>query len=207
MNLPLSIHSAGRRRRGVRPGFTITEIMIAMGVFSLVVMGVVASQVFSMRLFNITSTRLAASDSARKVLNAVRYDILSSKMLYVGNGSSAGFTNIPGAGPRQGNALQIYPTTDTNLFILYYLDASTGALCRVTSSNTAVQVVAPYLTNQIAFDAEDFAGNILTNDQNNRVIRMVLDFYQWEAPVAQVGGGAGYEAYQLQTRTTRRAID
>ncbi len=205
MNLPPSLHSACRR--GARRGFTLTEIMMATAVLSMVVVGVLASQVFGMRLFNITSTRLAASDNARKVLNAVRYDILSGKILYVGNGNSAGFTNLLSNAPRQGNALQIYPTTDTNVFVRYYLDPSTGALCRATSGSATVQVLAPYLTNQIAFVAEDFAGNMLTNDVNNRVIRMNLDFYQWEFPVAQVGGGAFYDSYHLQTRVTRRAID
>jgi type II secretory pathway pseudopilin PulG len=207
MNLPPSLYSLCRRRGGARWGFTLVEIMTALGVFSLLVMGVLYSQLFGMRMFNLTSARLAASDNARKVLNAVRYDVLSGKMLYVGNGSSAGFTNIPGNGLRQGNALQIHPTTDTNVFILYYLDPSTGALSRMTNGGTTVQVLASSLTNQIAFIAEDFEGNILANDQNNRVIRVVLDFYQWQSPVAQVGGGAGYEAYQLQTRITRRAID
>ena len=77
----------------------------------------------------------------------------------------------------------------------------------MTSSNSQVQVLAPYLTNQIAFIAEDFAGNTLTNDQNNRVIRMELDFYQWEFPVARVGVGAYYDYYHLQTRMTRRTIE
>ena len=64
--------------------------MTAMGLFSLVVIGVVYSQLFGMRMFNITSTRLSASDSARKVLDRVREDVRSGKILYVGNGDSAG---------------------------------------------------------------------------------------------------------------------
>ena len=190
INEPAAPHpSASRARPATRSAFTLAEIMTAMGLFSLVVIGVVYSQLFGMRMFNITSTRLSASDSARKVLNRVRDDIRSGKILYVGNGDSADFTNITLNGLRQGNALQIYPTTDTNVFIRYYLDPASQSLKRTASGSGQVQVLAPYLTNQIAFFAEDFAGNTLTNDQNNRVIKMVLDFYQWEFPVAQVGGG------------------
>ena len=190
-----------------RAAFTLAEMMTAMGLYSLVVIGMVYSQLFGMRTFNVTSTRVAASDSARKVLNGVRDDIRSSKILYVGNGGRAGFTNIALNGLRQGNALQLYPTTGTNVFIRYYLDPASQSLMRTTSGTGQVQVLAPYLTNQIAFIAEDFAGHTLTNDQNNRVVRMVLDFYQWEFPVAQVGAGAYYDSYRLQTRITRRTIE
>jgi hypothetical protein len=36
---------------------------------------------------------------------------------------------------------------------------------------------------------------------------MMLDFYQWEFPVAQAGAGAFYDYYHLQTRMTRRTIE
>jgi hypothetical protein len=207
MKLPLPIRPAAPRSLTSRAAFTLAEIMTAMGLFSLVVIGVVSSQLFGMRMFNVTSTRVAASENARKVLNSVRDDIRSGKILYVGNGSSAGFTNIARNGLRQGNALQIHPTTDTNVFIRYYLDLDSQSFQRTTSGSEQVQVLAPYLTNQIAFVAEDFAGRTLTNDQNNRVIKMVLDFYQWEFPVARVGAGAFYDYYHLQTRITRRTIE
>ena len=207
MKLALLMRSGSRRSRSGRSAFTLAEIMTAMGLFSLVVIGVVYSQLFGMRMFNITATRLSASDSSRKVLNRVREDVRSGKLLHVGNGDSAGFTNISLTGLRQGNALQIYPTTDTNVFVRYYLDAASQTLQRVASGGSPAEVLAPYLTNQIAFVAEDCSGHTLTNDQNNRVIKMMLDFYQWQFPVAQVGAGAFYDYYHLQTRIARRTIE
>jgi hypothetical protein len=207
MKLPLPMRSASLRSPTSRSGFTLAEIMTATGLFSLVVIGLVYSQLFGMRTFNITSTRVSASDNARKVLNRVRDDVRSGKLLYVGSGSSTGFTHIALNSPHQGNALQIHPTKDTNVFIRYYLDTATQTLRRTASGTGRVEVLAPFLTNQIAFIAEDFAGRALTNDQNNRVIKLVLDFYQWEFPVAQVGAGAFYESYHLQTRITRRTIE
>ena len=192
----------------LRPAaFTLAEIMTVVGLFSLVAIGVVYSQLFGMKMFNITATRLSASDNARKVLNCVRDDIRSGKVLYVGNGDSTHFTNIALNGLRQGNALQIYPTTATNVFIRYYLDTVKQCLRRTTNGSAQPQVLAPYLTNRIAFIAEDYAGHTVTNDQNNRVIRMVLDFYQWEFPVAQAGAGAFYDHDHLQTRMTRRTLE
>jgi hypothetical protein len=204
MKLPLTIRS---RSPATRLAFTLTEIMTAMGLFSLVVIAVVYSQLFGMRMFNITATRVAACDNARKVLNRVRDDIRSGKLLYVGNGNSASFTRITQNGLRHGNALQVYPTTDTNVFIRYYLDTTNQCLMRTASGSGQAQVLAPFLTNQIAFIAEDFAGHTLTNDQNNRVIKMVLDFYQWEFPVAQVTAGGFFDSYHVQTRITRRTIE
>jgi type II secretory pathway pseudopilin PulG len=207
MNLPLHGSGRGRSRHASRSAFTLAEIMIAMGLFSLAVIGVVYAHLVGMRMFTITSTRLSASDSARKVLNRVRDDVRSGKILNVGNGDGAHFTNIAFNGLRQGNALQIHPTTDTNVFIRYYLDSASQCLVRTASGTGQVEVLAPYLTNRIAFYAEDCTGHTLTNDSNNRVVKLVLDFYQWEFPVAQVGAGAFYDYYHLQTRVTRRAIE
>jgi len=203
----LQTPSPNRPARAAQAAFTLGEIMTAMGLFSLVVVGVVYSQLFGMRMFNVTSTRLSASDSARRVLDRVRDEVRSGKLLYVGNGDGTHFTKITQNGLRQGNALQIYPTTDTNTFIRYFLDPASQSLQRAASGGGEIQVLAPHLTNQIAFIAEDCAGHALTNDQNNRVIHMVLDFYQWEFPVARAGDGAFYESYRLQTRITRRTIE
>lgn len=207
MKLPLPIRYALARSPAARSAFTLAEIMTAMGLFSLVVIGVVYSHLFGMRMFNITATRLSAGDNSRIVLDRVRDDVRSGKILYVGNGSSTGFTHIALNSFHQGNALQIYPTTDTNVFVRYYLDPVRQCLMRTTSGTGQVQVLAPYLTNRIAFLAEDCSGHTLTNDQNNRVIKMVLDFYQWEFPVAQPGIGAYYDYFHLQTRMTRRTIE
>lgn len=187
--------------------FTLAELMVAMSVFALVVVGAIYSQLLGMRLFNVTATKLTASQDARDVLDQVRDEIRSGKLLYVGNGNGTGFTNVAANKPQQGNALQIYGTTDTNTYVRYYLDAVPQQLKRQASGSSHIDVIASYVTNQIVFHAEDYAGNVLTNDQNNRVIRMTLEFYQWEYPVVQAPAGAYYDYYRLQTRVTRRAID
>ena len=207
MILPLPNSGPSRSPRASQSAFTLAELMTAAGLFSLVVIGVVYAHLVGMRMFTITSTRLSASESARVVLNRVRDEIRSGKILEVGNGDSTHFTNIAFNGLRQGNALQINPTTDTNVFIRYFLDPASQCLMRTTSGAGQLEVLAPYLTNRIAFYAEDYAGHTLTNNSNNRVVRLVLDFYQWQFPVARVGAGAFYDYYHLQTRVTRRAIE
>jgi hypothetical protein len=181
--------------------------MTASAIFSLVVIGVVYSHLLGLRMFNITATKLSASANARAALNELRDEIRSAKMLQVGNGNNLGFTNIVGNVLRQGNALQIYPTTATNTYARYYMDAQAQELKRVVAGSTTAVVISQFITNQVAFAAEDYAGNVLTTDQNNRVIRMSLQFYQWEFPVARAGVGAYYDYYPLQTRMTRRTIE
>jgi len=200
---PLTIHLP----RTARAGFSIAELMTAMSLFSLVLIAVLSSHLLGLRMFNITATKLSASANARQALNVIRDDIRSAKLLYVGSGDGTGFTNVPQGRLRQGNALQVYPTTATNNFVRYYLDWETRQLKKIENGATQPTIVANYITNQIAFSIEDYAGNILTNDQNNRVVRMSLEFYQWEFPVARAGAGAFYDYYHLQTRITRRTIE
>ncbi|HLH54606.1 MAG TPA: prepilin-type N-terminal cleavage/methylation domain-containing protein [Verrucomicrobiae bacterium] len=188
-----------------RSGFTLAEITTAMAIFSLVTVAVLYSHLFGLRVFNICATRLSASQGSRSALSHLYEDVRSGKLVYVGNGSSAGFTNVPLNNPRQGNALQIFQSSATNQFVRYFMDPGTQSLRRYDSASGQLQVIAPFVTNLVAFSAEDYAGNSLTNDQNNRVIKLELDFYQWEFPVAQVG--AYYDSYHLQTRISRRNIE
>jgi len=116
--------------------------------------------------------------------------------------------------PQQGNALIVYPTTNTALYTIYYLDTSTttNRLMQFNVSNsitTYTNTLAKYLTNQIVFDARDFQNNIATNLQsldNRLLIEVTMQFSQWEYPIATVGGGVNaYDYYQLRTRVFRRA--
>jgi len=185
--------------------FTLPELIVTLTLFGLTVVGLLSSHVMGLRMYNITATKLSASAGARTALNNLRADIRGGKLLFVGNGNASTFYRIPSGQPQVGNAVQIYPTVDTNLFIRYYLDVGKQELHRLVSSNSTAEVMARYVTNGVTFRAENHLGTVLTNEQNHRVVRMLLEFYQWEFPVAKVGGH--YDYYRLQTRITRRAIE
>lgn len=180
-------------------GFTLPEIMISMTVFLLVILGVLATHIFGLKLATVNQTKLVATHNAREALNRVREDIRSAKIVYVGNGNASSFTRIAPNHPQEGNAILIHRTLNTNGFVQYYLDASDDTLKRRTSAGQTVDV-ANFVTNLVLFHAENYLGQVLTNDQNNRVIRMNLEFYQWEFPEA-------FDYYGLQTKVTRRAIE
>jgi prepilin-type N-terminal cleavage/methylation domain-containing protein len=196
-----------RSRNAGRRAFTLTEMLISMALCALVMVGVVYTHVFGLKMATLTNSKLSATHEAREALNRVRDEIRAGKLLYVGNGDADTFSHIALESPQVGNALQIYPTVDTNHYVRYYLDGADQSLKRKASGNSETEEIARYITNQLVFRAEDHWGNVLTNDRNNRVIRMTLDFFQWEFPVARVGEGQYYDSYRLQTRITRRAIE
>lgn len=187
--------------------FTVTEIMTVMALFALLLAGLLSGQIMGMKMYLISQSKLTAAASGRRALDRVREEIRCGKLLLVGNGDCVTFTPIADGAPQLGNAVQICATINTNNFVRYYLDASDDRLKRVTSDTSPVQVIANYVTNDFSFRAEDFRGNVLTNNQNNRVIRMVLEFYQWEFPCTTVGANNVYDYYRLQTRITRRTIE
>ncbi len=219
----LSPHRKGSRPAPLR-AFTLAEMLIAFAIFMMVVGAMVYMQLLALRIYTLAATKLSATSDGRKAMYLIREQIRMGKTIQVGNCTSAGgpsFTAVSGTNIARGNALQIYPTTNVTPYVIYYLDTGTTTNklvaynvrlnfsgTNVSGSNVSRLVLASYITNTIIFDAEDYRGNILTNDsRNNRVYGVTLQFYQWEYPVGSVGAGAMYDYYQLRTRATRRAID
>jgi hypothetical protein len=205
------------RRRNLR-GFTLAEMVITVGVFLFIFTGVwIGIQIFGLRIYSLAATKLVATAGGRQALNQIRDQIREGRTVYVGNCSSASgssFHYITNA-PQQGNALIIYPTTNTIYYTVYYLDTSTttNQLMQFNVSNNATtytKTLAKYLTNQIVFDARNWQNTIVTNEQsldNRLLIEVQMQFSQWEYPVAFVGGVGlnAYDYYQLRTRVFRRA--
>jgi prepilin-type N-terminal cleavage/methylation domain-containing protein len=206
-------------------GFTLVEMVVAITVFALVVLATVAVQIYAMRVYTLAATKLNASEQSRVAMNDIRDTIREARVVYVGtyatneSTSVMGFTPLTNDVSQVGNALMIYPTTDTtNNFTLAYVGAS-PTLMPPSANSFYVLVytngemvlsndVADYITNQVAFDAENFEGSILTNNQNNYLIRMTLDFSQWEQSLALAGAGSNaYDYYQISTVVTRRDTD
>ena len=194
--------------------------MVCVGVYLTIFIGVmVAIQIFALRVYTLAATKLSATNYGTKALNQVRADIQQAKTLQVGRLVTAGvptsFAAFSGTNKAQGGALQVFPTTNTVPYTIYYLDTTTSTnylKAYVVNSNSVARtnILVGYITNTIVFDAEDFQGNIVTNNpSNNQVYRMILQFYQWEYPIGFVGGVGfnAYDFYQLRTRVCRRALD
>jgi hypothetical protein len=194
------------RAAGRCGAFSLMETMIATALFLLMVGAALGAHVFGLSMFNIVAPKLSSVHEARSALNHMRDEVRSSQGLRVGSGDNNGFVLLATNVARAGNALQIYPTAATNNFILYYVDAKAQQLKRVTSAGGAAELVASSVINPQAFQAEDYAGNVLTNDLNNRVIKLTLEFRQWSGVARGENATASSDYYQVHTRMTRRAL-
>lgn len=208
----------GRSRR--TSAFTLVEMMTTVGIFLFIFVGVMVSvQLFGLRIYTLEATKLVATAGARAALNDMRDQIREAKTVYVGNCTTESTTSFAMIGitntPQEGDALIIYPTTNTAAYTVFYLDTSNGTnnLMEFTVTNGAVTYtneMASYITNTIVFDAENFQGYIATNYtslDNREIIHVTLQFSQWEYPIAYIGGTEfnAFDYYQLRTKIFRRA--
>jgi prepilin-type N-terminal cleavage/methylation domain-containing protein len=206
----ISRHSTPDGQRG----FTLSEMMVAMAVFSMIVAALCAVQLFAMRIYTLGSTKLSATASARQTMNSLREAIRSSKIVYVGTYSNGtGFARIPTGQPQMGNAIEFATTNTTRTnYLIYYLDTwdpTNTMFCISNNLSSTLKVQARYVTNYYCFYGENFQGSNTTDYENNTVIRVMLQFYRWEYPLGFVGTNAlnAYSFYNISTRVMRRAID
>jgi prepilin-type N-terminal cleavage/methylation domain-containing protein len=189
-------------------GFTITEMMVTMGIFGFVLLGVIGIHIFGMKLNKMVDVKLQATEDSRRALGQLINDIHVAGVVRVGTGTASSFVEDAFNARQQGNSIQIYPVkTNTTKFVRYYLDASDNQLMRVDSVSSTPRFVSGWVTNNIIFTSEGFNGNVLSNNLNNRVIGINLEFYKLDNPSLHFGSGSYYDYYRLQTRVTRRALE
>lgn len=198
-----------RRRR--TSAFTLVEMMVSVGLFLGILVGVmVGLQEFGLRVYTLAATKLSATADARGALNQLRGQIRSAALVHVGIYTNDTFSLISNNLPQIGNALEVYASGTTNESdatpTIYYQASSGGVNALYSVSNNVVNLLANYVTNYDVFTAEDYRANILTTYDDNPVIRVVLQFYQWEYPLGVIGGNAvnAYNFYQLQTLISPR---
>jgi hypothetical protein len=120
----------------------------------------------------------------------------------VGNLTNGTFAGLLDGETQRGSGLLIYPTTNVANFTIYFVNAADQTFRRTIGlpSGTNTVILADSITNTLAFSAQDFSGNVLTNAANNRVIHVLLEFYQPERFLLDS------DYYKLETSVTRRAL-
>jgi type II secretory pathway pseudopilin PulG len=192
--------------------FTLVEMMIGVGIFLGIFIGVmVGLQIFGLRVYTLSATKLSATADARRTLNTLREQIRSARLVYVGTYTNGAFSRIANGQPQTGNALELYSVGTNDMTIsstpvIYYQDSSSATNALYDVNNGVVSLLADYVTNYDVFTAEDYQASTLTSYDNNPVIRVTLQFYQWEYPLGFVGtsGVNAYNFYRLQTRVSPR---
>lgn len=204
--------SGSCRGTAAHRGFTLAEVLIASTVFSLLVGGIVFAHLFGLRMFQITETKLNATDSVRKMIGRMVDEIRTCKISWVGNVKNVVDTNgvqrlvfearLDGE-IQQATGLLIQPTTNAANFIIYYVNPADQTFRRTTSTpgTPTTTVLAESVTNSVVFQAQNYLGTVLTNNQNNRVIHLNLEFYQPKRYMQPA------DYYKLETSVTRRALE
>lgn len=197
---------AAASARGVR-AMTLTEMLVTVAIFSVAIMGILQLHLFGLRQNELVESKLGASDQARMSFGRMLQEIRSAKVWDIGDGSVNSFTAVPNGTAQQGTALEIYTTTDTNNYIRYYFDTNAKELRRSQYGLDGYSVVADHLTNSMFFRAEDHQGNIKTDLSYKYVIRIVLQFYQYQFPQTQIGPGYLYDYYKLEFKVASHCPD
>ena len=196
-----------RASRSRLSAMTLPEVMVCTAVFTLTMGGFLAMHLFAIRFDQTVKGKLASCDQARNCMNKISSDIRSAGIVWVGNGNSTAFRQIAAGQPQIGNAIQVFPDkANTNRFIRYYCDTADDLLKRFENGSAEV-VLARSVTNDFVFTTENSSGQVLTNNQNNRVIGVSLQFYQHPTSTNAPKSGFLYDYYQIQTKVTRRSLE
>ena len=184
--------------------FTLVELLVSLMIFVIIVAAMVSMEIFDMRTYTQSATKMIANADGRKTMNLIRDQVRCASTVYVGIYSNSAFASIPSGQPQVGNALQIKNSTTGNTLVVYQDPANTN-VCLL--NNGAVSVLAKSMTNYYCFHAEDFQTTTLTNYQNNPVIVVQMQFVQWEYPIGYRAGSQAnaYNYYYLRSRVTMRS--
>jgi len=180
--------------------FTLTEIMVTMAVFALVVIAMVSLQIFGFKLNSLTSNKLVTAGNSLKALDQIQNQIRGTpNPVFIGNFNTGNnkFTAIANGQLAIGNAVQV-SNSATNV-LTFYLNTNTHILYEVGSvSNTLAHAV----TNSQPFQAEDcFGNNFVVGSSGHYTVKMTLQYSNWLYSIPT----NVYDTYRLEARATPRS--
>jgi prepilin-type N-terminal cleavage/methylation domain-containing protein len=205
---------ATQRRRGM----TLLEMMITMGVMAVVIGGVLSANFLGMREERLMESKAGASDTARRSVNQMLYDIRAAKGFDIGTLTGTNFIAITN-GTIQGAALKLYciaistnSVIDPNRYIMYYYDNSqsasfNGMLWRINSTNGTAAVMVSNLINTLYFTSENYTGQIQSVRTYKAIIHTTLQFSQFQYPLTPVGTNGLFDYYRIDCRATLHIPD
>jgi hypothetical protein len=185
--------------------FTLTEVMVTLAISLLISIAVVATQFFGAQMTKLTQAKIHTSDRARQLVRLLSADIQSGRLIQIGAGSQTSFVAAAPDTPQQGNAVQIYPTQNPNIFIRYFRSAPDFKLKRMKNDGSIADL-ASGVSNPVVFTLENYQRTVLTQAQAKAVIGINLQFSQLENPDLPVGPAHHYKFYRFETRIAQPAL-
>jgi hypothetical protein len=193
---------AARSGPSKRPtaGHTLAELVASMAVFSLAILGIMACHMAGLRFNLFVLPKIQNAQYSRQTLSHLVEEVRSANSIQIGSGTFSTFATVGPTNSQTGNAIRIFPGTNTTQFIYYYRDSASLTLNKIPLRATNSVTVANTVTNSTVFSMQDFSGKVLTNSQNNAVLRVLLQMNR-----AQPITGTT-DPYQIEAKITRRNI-
>ncbi len=185
--------------------FTLTELMVSMTIFTMVIAGMIAGHVFGLKVFQLTRSNLGAADSGQMLNTLLGTDVRAAQTVKIGRGDERSFQELSPQEVQQGNAIQLYASTDTNDFIRYYVSEADKKLVAISSDGSRNRIVSEGLLGPNVFLAEDATGRTLTNRQSSFVLAVNLQYSKVPGSDAPVGKGKYYDAFRWQMKFALRS--
>lgn len=180
--------------------YTLTEMMVGSALFALIILGILACHFAGLRFYQFIQPKLQNAQYSRQTVSRIIEEIRCANSVQVGTGTLSSFTVAGPTNYQAGNALRIYLSTNSTQFIYYFHDPASSTVQKIPLGGTNAEVIATAVTNDAIFTMEDFAGNVLTNSQNNAVTGVFLQMMR-----NSTWNGISDEQ-QVRTKITRRNI-
>lgn len=198
---------------------TLLEMMITVGVMAVVIGGLLSANFLGLREERLMESKAGASETARRSVNQLLYDIKAAKGFDIG--TMAGGTNFIAItnGTFQGTALKLYciaissnSVVDPTRYILYYFDTTLaanqdGTMWRLNSTNGAAVMMLSNLMNTLYFTSEDYLGRTQSVRTYKGVVHATLQFSQFQYPLTPVGTNGLFDYYRIECRATPHIPD
>jgi hypothetical protein len=193
-----------------RAGHTLIEMMFVSATMVMVLGALISAHLVGLRQNQLVQSKCGASDSSRKVLQKLPYDIRRAKMWSIGNLSGSTFVPVTN-GVLRGTALKLCTTTNGSEYSIYYFDTSqtndsNGMLMTSSVTNWNPVVLCSNLINTLYFTAEDYRGvpqNLGINERSYKnIIHVTLQFCQFQYPKTIVATNGLYDYYRMDFKIT-----
>ncbi len=189
--------------------FTLAEAMIASGILVILLGSVILCNLWGLSMSVREQIWLGSSEDAGQALGLMFRDIRSSSSNSVGAMVAGAFVPAGSNTNQAGNALMIYPSTNTSSWVLYYYNATSNLLVRTNysggNSGDSSLVSANCLTNNNnIFTFTDYLGTVQTNPLATPAIQIDLQFTKIKNPEVQIAPGSALDFYQVNTTIASR---
>jgi len=212
MRLPCSKTETLRRRHA----FTLVEALIAASALVIIVGSVIMCNLYGLAMASRQQIWLGASDDARQAVSTLMSDIRSANTLQVGTYTNTGanppFVAVANNVQQSGNALLIYPTTNSTPWSLYYYDSVNNNLDRTNYYGAGQpgdfkMVSANPITNDFThpiFTEVNYANVPYSNTQIVSSVSIYMSFTKLQNPQIDIESGSLVDLYQIITIATPR---